>query len=147
MLKSRAMSFRRVHRSLLSGLLLAALLLQSLLPAMAGLRAAQGAQWIEVCVSSGIRWVKVDASAATTVQAAADPSADTSAAHPPATPHATAHQDHCVLCAATGAAPEFDAHRYLPLAVATVARPSLVVSPVSAFPGHALQSRAPPVFS
>ncbi len=137
------MAFRRIHRSLLSGWLLAALLLQSLLPAMASMRAEQGAQWIEVCVSSGIRWVKVDASAAAAGQFAVDQAAGDQ----PATTHATAHADHCVLCAATGAAPEFDARRYLPLAVATLALPPSVVSPVPAFPGHALQSRAPPVFS
>ena len=124
------MSFRRLHRSLLSGLLLAALLLQSLLPAFAAVRAEQGSRWIEVCVSSGIQWVKLDAGSQDPV------------------PHAAgAHADHCVLCAATGPTPDFDATHYLPTQTAGIAVLPTLPSPVTAFPGHALRSRAPPVFS
>lgn len=124
------MSFRRAHRSLLSGLLLLALLLQSLLPAFAAVRPDQGSRWIEVCVSSGIQWVKVD-----------------SASHDAAPQAASAHADHCVLCAATGAAPEFDATAYLPAQTAAIAALLPPIVPVTAFPGHALRSRAPPAFS
>ncbi len=124
------MFLRRIPRHLFASLLVAALLLQSLLPAFAGVRSDQGARWIEVCVNSGIKWVKLDAGKAN------------------ALPHAGgSHVDHCVLCAATGPAPEFDVRRYLPVpSVAAVTLPVLVV-PVTAFPGHALRSRAPPAFS
>ncbi len=130
MIKFGPMSFRRLHLSLLSGLLLAALLLQSLLPAFAAVRAEQGSRWIEVCVSSGIKWVKLDTGKADSA------------------PHAAnAHADHCVLCAATGPEADYDVTHYLPAqSAAIVVLPALSV-PVTAFPGHALRSRAPPVFS
>mgnify|MGYP000199112537 CR=1 FL=1 len=124
------MFLRRIPRHLFASLLVAALLLQSLMPAFAGMRSEQGARWIEVCVNSGIKWVKLDAGKADLPSHAAD-----------------AHADHCVLCAATGPVPEFDALRFLPVQpVAAVTLPSVAV-PVSAFPGHALRSRAPPAFS
>ena len=124
------MSFRRAHRSLLSGLLLAALLLQSLLPAFAAVRAEQGARWIEVCVSSGIKWVKLD-----------------TASHESAPQAAAAHADHCVLCAATGPEADYDASQYLAAPTAAMVVLPALPSPVTAYPGHALRSRAPPVFS
>ncbi len=120
--------FRRiVSRPLLAGLLMAALLMQSLLPAFAGLRSGEHARWIEVCVSSGIKWVQVDANAA-------DPAVDTGAGH----------QGQCVLCAATGAAPEFDVTRYLSSQAAVAMLLPVADILVTAFPGHALRSRAPP---
>jgi hypothetical protein len=124
------MSFRGIHRSLLSGLLLSALLLQSLLPAFAALRSDEGARWIEVCISSGIKWVKLDPAGPDT-----------------APPVAAAHGDHCVLCAATGAVPAFDASVYLRAHVVAMAALPRLISPVTAFPGHALRSRAPPTVS
>lgn len=124
------MSFRRIHRSLLSGLLLAALLLQTLLPAFAAVRAEQGSSWIEVCVSSGIKWVKSDFASPDSAPASVG-----------------SHADHCVLCAATGPATEFDANAYLPAQTAALAALPRLIVPVTAFPGHALRSRAPPVFS
>ncbi len=124
------MFLRRIPRHLFASLLVAALLLQSLLPAFAGMRSEQGARWIEVCVNSGIKWVNLDAGKSDSL------------------PHvAGAHADHCVLCAATGPVPEFDALHFLPVQpVAAVTLPSLAL-PVAAFPGHALRSRAPPAFS
>ncbi len=120
---------RRLHRSLLSCLLLASLVLQSLLPAFAAVRTEQGSRWIEVCVSSGIKWVKLDT------------------ASPDSAPHAaSAHADHCVLCAATGPEADYDATHYLPAQSATIAALPTLPTPVTAFPGHALRSRAPPVF-
>ncbi len=124
------MFLRRIPRHLFASLLVAGLLLQSLLPAFAGMRSEQGARWIEVCVNAGIKWVKLDAGKADSL------------------PHAAGtHADHCVLCAATGPASEFDASRYLPVpSVAAITLPALV-DPVTAFPGHALRSRAPPAIS
>jgi hypothetical protein len=112
------------YRRLFAGILLFALMLQTLLPAMAGAVSEGSGRWIEVCANSGVKWVKLDA--------------QTSAVE-----HAS--DGHCVLCAATGAAPDFDVHRYLQTQ-AVEARPLLAafVAP-RAFPGHALRSRAPPI--
>ncbi len=124
------MFLRRIPRHLFASLLVAALLLQSLLPAFAGMRSEQGARWIEVCVNSGIKWVKLDAGKADSL------------------PHAAgSHADHCVLCAATGPVSEFDARRYLSVQSATALTLPALAAPVMAFPGHALRSRAPPAFS
>lgn len=114
------------HRRLLAGILLFALMLQSLLPAMAGVLTEGSGRWIEVCAGSGVKWVKID-------QQAAD------GEH--------AYDGQCLLCAATGALPEFDARRHLQ-AHGSDARPAVMgTDPRRVFPGHALRSRAPPVLS
>ncbi len=120
------MTFPTRSRRLFAGILLFALMLQSLLPAMAGVVSDGSARWIEVCANSGVKWVKLDT-------------------QPAGVEHAT--DSHCLLCAATGAAPDFDAGRYLQTQ-AVDARPSLQ-SPIAprVFPGHALRSRAPPSYS
>ena len=88
------MLHRFFSRKVLCRWLMAAMLLQSLLPALAGVRAGDNARWMEVCASSGVKWVKVMEAGGT----------------------ADGHSggDHCVLCATTGAAPEFDVRRHLP---------------------------------
>ena len=127
MIKSCPMFSRLVSRKALSCWLVAALLLQSLMPAMAGVRAGDGTRWTEVCVSSGVKWVPM------------------SDAGEPQFSHAAA--DHCVLCAATGAAPEFDVRTYL----SDSATDSLSLrrdrTPVLTFSAFQRQSRAPPSFS
>jgi Protein of unknown function (DUF2946) len=120
------MSFHLVHRRYLAGLLLLALLLQTLLPALGGAAAEASNRWIEVCASSGVKWVKLDQGS-------------------PAQQHSAA--DHCVLCAATGAAPEFDVQRYLTAFAATTYLVQKRVDAFGVFPGHAQRSRAPPVLS
>jgi hypothetical protein len=103
------------------------LLLQAFMPAWAAMQSAGQAGWTEICVSSGIKWVKL---------ADAGESGSTSV---------HAGSEHCLFCAATGAAPEFDASAYLlPTSSYSlpVAVPSRFVAAV--FPGHSLQSRAPP---
>jgi hypothetical protein len=111
------------YRRLFAGILLFALMLQTLLPAMAGAVSEGSGRWIEVCANSGVKWVKLDA-------------------HPTGAEHAS--DGHCLLCAATGAAPDFDVHRYLQTQ-AVDARPLLAARLVPhAYPGHALRSRAPP---
>jgi len=125
------MTFPTRSRRLLAGILLFALMLQSLLPAMAGALTDGPDRWIEVCAGSGVKWVKID-------RGNVDPHAATGE-------HAS--DGHCLLCAATGAVPEFDARRHLQ-AHANDARPTVIAaSPRRVFPGHALRSRAPPVFS
>jgi hypothetical protein len=108
-------------------LLLAAMLLQAFLPAWASMRTAGQSNWIEICVSSGIKWVKLTEPGHAGSQSASD---------------------HCLYCAATGAAPEFDVSVYLLDTLRyseSAALPSCSVAMV--FPGHSLQSRAPPSFS
>lgn len=115
-----------IRARLLASLLLLSLLLQAMLPALGGAAVEASSRWIEVCASSGVKWVQFDHEA-------------------PKPQHGAA--DHCVLCAVTGAVPEFDVQRYLSVFAATV---YLVPSRVDAFgvyPGHIQRSRAPPVFS
>jgi hypothetical protein len=127
MIKSRPMFSRLISRKALSYWLVAALLLQSLMPAIAGVRSGDGTRWIEVCVSSGVKWVPM------------------SDAGEPQFSHAAA--DHCVLCAATGAAPEFDVRTYL----SDLATDSLSFrrdrTPILTFSAFQRQSRAPPSLS
>ena len=127
MIKFCPMFSRLIPRKALSCWLVAALLLQSLVPAIAGVRSGDGTRWAEVCVSSGVKWVQM------------------SDASEPQFSHAAA--DHCVLCAATGAAPEFDVRTYL----SDVATDSPSIrrdrTPVLTFSAFQRQSRAPPIFS
>ncbi len=120
------MVFRSLHRQLFAGIVLFALLLQTLLPAIASAASSSGERWVEVCATSGVKWVKLDESAGGAKHDAAD---------------------HCALCAATGAVPEFDAARYLKpsLREATVA--TAIALPYPTYPSHILRSRAPPRFS
>ena len=127
MIRSGPMFDRLRPRKALSRWLLAALLLQCLMPAIASVRAADSARWIEICVSSGVKWVQM-----------AD-AADAQSAH-------TA-TDHCVLCAATGAAPEFDVHDYLSDSATDMPSIRRDRTPVLTFFALQRQSRAPPSFS
>jgi hypothetical protein len=121
------MLIRLAHRKAFSCWLLAALLLQCLMPAIASVHKGDDARWIEVCVSSGVKWVQMP------------DGGDTQTSHLAA--------EHCALCAAAGAVPEFDVRDHL------VDLPTFSVSPppdrtalpsLSAFQRH---SRAPPSFS
>ena len=114
------------RRRLTAGLLLCGLLLQMLLPALAGAATGSPERWVEVCAASGVKWVKLDPGAA-------------------GSQHGTG--DHCVLCAATGAAPEFDARLYLSAPVAFARPVPFFASAVPAYPGHDLRARAPPSLS
>ena len=120
------MSFHSVHRRYLAGLLMLALLLQTLLPALGGAAADGSGRWIEVCASSGVKWVQLDHDSTVQQHGAAE---------------------HCVLCAATGAVPEFDVQRYLPVLAANTHFVSSRADAVGVYPGHALRSRAPPSLS
>ena len=120
------MLLHAIRRRLLSSLLLVALLLQTMLPALGGASAEASNRWIEVCASSGVKWVQLNHDS-------------------PKQQHTAA--DHCVLCAATGAVPEFDVQRYLPVLAANTYLVPKRVDAFGAFPGHSQRSRAPPVFS
>ena len=114
------------HRRFISGIVLFALMLQMVLPAIAGAAAASGERWIEVCAASGVKWVKLDHDQAGGQHASAD---------------------HCMLCAATGATPEFDSSRYLNTALAEAEIVVSVVASYPTYPSHLLRSRAPPQLS
>ena len=126
MLTSRPMFIRALHRQLLAGIVLFALLAQILLPAIAGAASASGERWIEVCAASGAKWIKLDDASAGDEHAAAD---------------------HCMLCAATGATPEFDSTRYLKAALADAQAAALLAASLQTYPSHILRSRAPPKLS
>lgn len=114
------------HRRLLAGILLFALMLQSLLPGMAGAVSDSPGRWTEICASSGVKWVQLDLQS---------------------TPGEHTLDGHCLLCVATGALPDFDVRRHLQ-AHATDARPTpRALSTRRVFPGHALRARAPPAYS
>lgn len=124
MIKFRPMFSRLISRKALSCWLVAALLLQSLMPAIAGVRSGDGTRWAEVCVSSGVKWVQTsDASEAQLSHGAAD---------------------HCVLCAATGAAPEFDVRIYLTDVATDDPSTRRDRTPVLTLSAFQQQSRAPP---
>lgn len=119
------MWIRALHCRLLSGILLFALLLQTLLPAMVG-AAGPAERWIEVCAASGVKWVKPDPASSEVSHAASD---------------------HCTLCAATGATPEFDASRFLTSSLQESPPSGVTAAPFETFPSHLLRSRAPPRLS
>lgn len=127
MVKCHRMFTLRQGKFLIAKLLLVTLLLQAFLPAWAGLSTATQSDWTEVCVSSGVKWVKQTESG-----------------------HIGSHtaSDHCLFCAVTGASPEFDASIYL-LSTSGDSQHAATCLPCNAsvFPGHNLQSRAPPSFS
>ncbi len=114
------------RRRLTACLLLCGLLLQSLLPALAGAATVSSERWVEVCAVSGVKWVKLDP-AAGGGQHGAD--------------------DHCVMCAATGALPEFDVRPYLSAPVADARPVHAFDTAVQVYPGHDLRARAPPSLS
>ena len=118
-------------RRFTASLLMAAVLLQALLPLL-GLHGgpAKRDNWIEICAGSGIQWVKLS-------------DADKSA------PAASAHADSpCVFCIA-GTPPErFDAHAYL-MPAAGRKTPAIFHHdpPLRQFAGHPLRARAPPLLA
>ncbi len=120
------MVFRTLHRQLLAGFVLFALLLQMVLPAIASAASPTSERWVEVCAASGVKWVKVDAGHDDQQHAASD---------------------HCVLCAASGPVPEFDVRRYLPTEIGNPHLAQYSAGFIPSFPGHATHSRAPPTFS
>ena len=125
MIKLWTMFFRRSLRSRVSQYLIAVLLMQLALPSLAALGALGKAGWTEICATGGTQWVKLT------------PPDSAPADHP------TAH-DHCLLCAATGAIPDFDAHIFLN---AEPRHPPIALLPLAVhrwYAGHAILSRAPP---
>ena len=105
--------------------LIAVLLIQLALPTWAALGASGKPGWMEICAAGGIQWVKL--------------------AQPDTTPadHQTANS-HCLLCAATGATPDFDTRAHLH---AEPRHQAITFYPWAGhrwYAGHSILSRAPP---
>ncbi len=108
--------------------LLAAVLLQALAPAWAGINAKSAETLLEVCTTTGTHWIKqgIDNN---------DPSSiDQHAAH-----------KHCVFCASTGAADTFDASKLLVNHFSSEVPSRFTSLFVQLFSGHSILSRAPPL--
>lgn len=108
--------------------LLAAVLLQALAPAWAGINAKSAETLLEVCTTSGTHWIKqgIDNN---------DPSSiDQHAAH-----------KHCVFCASTGAADTFDASKLLVNHFSSEVPSRFTSLFAQLFSGHSILSRAPPI--
>lgn len=105
--------------------LIAVLLIQLALPSWAALGVPGKSGWMEICAAGGVQWVKHTP--------------------PESTPagHQTAH-DHCLLCAATGATPEFDSRAHLNAALRDLAIASHPWPEHRWYAGHSILSRAPP---
>lgn len=120
-----SMLFRRSFLRHLSRCLIAVLLMQVALPSLAASGSRSKAAWMEICAASGIQWVKL--------------------AQPEGAPadHQSSHA-HCLLCASTGAAPDFDSRIH----ISDELRDEAITLPSQAsqgcYAGHSIRSRAPP---
>ena len=102
------------------------MLLQLALPSWAAFSSMGEAGWMEVCAAGGIKWIKLST----------DDSANAKSSH--------AQSDHCLLCASTGAAPEYDVQRYLSSWLRDEASVSWLPQAHRRYSGHAILSRGPP---
>lgn len=125
-IKCFSMTNDRPYARFISRLLIAAMLLQLSLPSWTAFAGVANAGWVEICATGGVQWIKAAGSDAA-----------------PALPdHASS--DHCLLCAVTGAAGEFDVRNYLLAQVRAALGQFFGTSPASVFAGHSIRSRAPP---
>jgi hypothetical protein len=108
--------------------LLAAVLLQALVPAWAGVKSSAGKPLLEICTAVGTQWIKQAA------QASDQPSID----------HSSSHK-HCVFCASTAAVDTFDASKLLVNHTSSDVLTESALPLVGVFSGHSIRSRAPPL--
>jgi hypothetical protein len=109
--------------------LLAAVLLQALVPAWASVNTkATSEPLLEVCTTVGTQWIKQ--STHHNDQSSLD--------------HHSAHK-HCVFCASTGAADTFDASKLLVNHFSSEVPSPFTSLVVQLFSGHSILSRAPPL--
>ncbi len=118
------MVFRSPTTSLTARLLAVLVLLQCVLPTAIAGHSPSHTRWVEVCANGALTW-------------AALPGDEADAPVPAA-------GDHCPLCASTGAAPEFDANRYLSLSFSRELAALPVATTAVRYAGHTIRSRAPP---
>jgi hypothetical protein len=122
-MKSHSTSLRWIAQ-----FLLAAVLLQSLAPAWAGVNNKGNEPLLEVCTTAGTEWIKQ--STQQNDQSSLD--------------HHSAHK-HCVFCASTGAADTFDASKLLVNHFSSEVPSRFTSLVVQLFSGHSILSRAPPL--
>jgi len=108
--------------------LLAAVLLQALAPAWAGVNIKSTEPLLEVCTTAGTQWIKQ--STHHNDQSSLD--------------HHSAHK-HCVFCASTGAADTFDASKLLVNHFSSEVPSRFTSLVLQLFSGHSILSRAPPL--
>ena len=108
--------------------LLAAVLLQALAPAWAGVSNKRTESLLEICTTAGTHWIKqaVDNNDPTVLD------------------HHSAHKQ-CVFCASTGAADTFDASKLLVNHFSSEVPSRFTSLVVQLFSGHSILSRAPPL--
>lgn len=121
------MKFFGPFNRLIAKVLFAAILLQTVAPAMAAFQAKNGFHWTEICTASGSKWV-------TDSEHAGDHFPGKKAAH-----------DHCVFCNTTGAADQFDIHQFLPPQYSAKLQPRAAFVSAASYAGHSILSRAPPL--
>ena len=124
------MSFSSVTYRLVARILLAALLLQAVVPAWANHKTSDAKHGTEICTSTGTKWVQTESVGGKSL------------------PVSHAASDHCVFCSTTGASTEFNASDYLSFhcpQYQTVLQADS--DPVVQFVGHSKLSRAPPSHS
>jgi hypothetical protein len=113
---------------LIAQFLLAAILLQALVPAWAGVKSSAGKPLLEICTAVGTQWIKQGA------QAGDQPSIDHSSS-----------STHCVFCASTAAVDTFDASKLLVNHTSSDVLTESAMPLVGVFSGHSIRSRAPPL--
>jgi hypothetical protein len=108
--------------------LLAAVLLQALAPAWAGVSNNRTESLLEICTTAGTHWIKqaVDNNDPTLLD------------------HHSAHKQ-CVFCASTGATDSFDASKLLVTHTSSDVISERALPLASVFSGHSILSRAPPL--
>ena len=127
-LYSRPMKLHTTSLRWFAKFLLAAVLLQALAPAWAGVSNKRTESLLEICTTAGTHWIKqaVDNNDPTVLD------------------HHSAHKQ-CVFCASTGAADTFDASKLLVNHFSSEVPSRFTSLVVQLFSGHSILSRAPPL--
>ena len=127
--------FSRTLYQLVTKFLIAAVLLQSITPALAAGMAPSPAShegWAEICTVLGTKWVKQNV----------DKSFDKRGEKLPLDQHSGS--DHCIFCMSTGALDAFDASNLKDEVRASSIFTYADTLAARAFSGHSILSRAPP---
>ena len=125
------MSFVRIHRRFTAWLAMLALVMSALAPTVsqAVVMSSERGDWLEVCTTTGVMWVKADL-------AAADDS----------TVPMVGHEQGCDICT-HGAPPVLKGIDALAMAQPSARPQALAASAHTAVPWAAAQSRAPPILA
>ena len=128
------MSFVRIHRRFTAWLAMLALVMSALAPTVsqAVVMSSERGDWLEVCTTTGVMWVKAD-----------------SAAADDGTMPMAGHEQGCYICThtVTGAPPVLTGITAPVMGQPSLRFDSLASSAHTAVPWAAAQSRAPPRFA